>query len=205
MRCLLPESHTCRRLGAYVLLIGVIVVSSSCGMVSYGIPQRVLIDAPDFWCELKAPYPPPMNRSDDAVVQAAISRKIAKNSEITAICLAANENEQLVVTVSELSKSSDPFSPKNITYYRVTDGAIRAISKTVQGPSPDIDYEQTIFNAAQKSKATRNKAIIIYSRSDKNLTVVGNADGCMAEVSVILDFEPYREPVSVRLVPICSK
>ena len=72
-------------------------------------------------------------------------------------------------------------------------------------PSPDIDYEQTIYDAALKSKATRNKSVIIYSRADQNLTVVGKTDGCIAEVSVIRDFEPYREPFSVRLIPVCIK
>jgi hypothetical protein len=201
----MPESRIYRRLIAYLLLIGIASVTAACGLVSYGFPKRVVVDAADYWCELKAPYPPPLNKTEDAAVLAATSRDVVKIKNITAICLAANENDQLVVTVSGMSQSPDLLSNKEITYYHVSNGKICGFSKTIREPSPDVDYELTIFNAAVKSKVTGNKSVIIYSRPEQNLTVVGNADVCVAEVSVVFGFEPYKEPFSSRLVPVCSQ
>jgi hypothetical protein len=203
MRNCLPESQIFCRIGAKLLLFGIIGISSGCGLVSYHPRVATYFDFDTDWYELKTPSAPE-SPSELAAAQAAESRHVVKIHDISAICLAANERKQLVVTVSGTSRLSNPLSPKEITYYRFTRGNIDAFSYTVQEPSPDVEYERTIFNAASTAKVTNMKEVILYSHNNLNLTVVSHASGCIAKVSIISGFSPSGELLSVRYIPICS-
>jgi len=219
MKKFLPKQLTYRRLGAYLLLIGISVEAYGCGLVSFGIStggtiyaanpkwyeseEGGTINTANKWYELATPRAP-KDPKEEAAFQAAISRYIFKSNEITAICLAADEKDQIVVTISGAPNISNPMSPKEITYYRITDEKISAFSETVQEPSPDVDYELTIYKAAVLSKENRNKYVIIYDRKDNVYTIIGNTKSCSAEVSLKAGIEQDKEPLSIRFVPICG-
>lgn len=141
---------------------------------------------------------------EDAAYEAAMSRSVVKNGDITAICLAADSSNQIVVAIENLSHDSNEMAPKKITYYLLVGGKIRAYSKPVMEPSLDIDYERTIYLAAQKAISSTGYAVVIYSRPGRNLTVKGaRGEKCTFKVTVLDGFDTAGEILSEREVTIC--
>lgn len=187
--------------GVYILLALILSVASGCKLISYHPDGLLSIGN---WHELEVPIPPD-SELEKLAVESAQKRRVVTNDEMVAIPIAVNETNQLVVTVVGLAPHSDPMLPKKITTFRIINGNIGAFSKTIEQPSPDVDYEETLFNAAMISKTKRYKEVIIYTRPDENLLVVGDAKGCMAKVTVHKGLEKNATPFAERVVPVCSR
>ncbi len=150
----------------------------------------------------------PQGPEEEAVYEAARWKEVKTHGDFTAIFLAGDESTQIVVAIEGSRLSVDEMAPKKITYYLVVNRIIRAHSEPIMAPSPDIDYERTIYAAAARAKYEYGINVTIYSRPMQNLTVKAVAKtaytNCTFEVTVLNGFDVQGEILSLRDVKVCS-
>ena len=158
----------------------------------------------DPWTVLDTPHPP-LGAREEAVCKAAMSKRSVTTDCVSAIPLVHGNKYAQVLAVEDFKPAKDPMRPKRITSYLVTMGKIAAVSSSVLEPSPDEDYERTLFKAARGASLESDAAVIIYSRPDRNLTVSGTANGkCSMKVKVIDGFNSAGDTLSTRFINVCG-
>ncbi|QEM67627.1 hypothetical protein FO488_05310 [Geobacter sp. FeAm09] len=146
----------------------------------------------------------PQGPEELAVCNAAKSRKAVSSGGITAVFLAGDHAHQIVIAVAGSGQEVDEMTPKKLTNYLVVDGKIRAYSKPVMAPSPDVDYEKTVYSAATGALSPAGFSVIIYSRPTRDLTIKGTRKtGCTFKVTVLDGFDSAGKVLSERSVNIC--
>jgi hypothetical protein len=193
------------KIGKKLLMIGALAVIGGCGDYVLIACHPGGFTAPeDQWHELKDCREPECP-AEKAVVAAAKLKNSVKAGNITATCLAADEKSQIVVAAVGNSSETDLMAPKSLTNYRVVDGKIDAYSETVSGPSPDADYEKTIYSAARGAMVNLDKSVIIYTRPEQVLTVTAYVEGgCVITVRVRAGLNPSGEVISERKINVCN-
>ncbi|HLO27139.1 MAG TPA: hypothetical protein VK187_13600 [Geobacteraceae bacterium] len=192
------------KIGNIFMLAGVLFIVGCAGYTLISRSPAGAVAPQDRWHELKVSREPE-GAVEKAVVEAAQQKSSVETGKIMTTCLAADEKSQLVVAAVASSPMTDSMAPKDITMYRVVDGRIDAFTETVTGPSPDADYEKTIYSAAMGAKARRENNVIIYKRPDRNLLVNAKIEsGCVIKVIVKAGFEITGEVLSERKVNICN-
>ena len=197
--------HAALAAGKGILLAGVMVLFNACSsykLVSYSPSDT--FDSRDQWNELKASRKA-VGPVEEAVVEAARQKSFVKAGQVTATCLAADDKTQIVVAAVDTSRKMDPMAPKSVTTYRVVGGEIDAFMETVTEPSPDVDYEVTVYSAAMGALANRNFNVIIYTRPGLNLVLDAKIKNeCIVVVKVISGLKKSEEVLSERIINICN-
>lgn len=182
------------------LVCGLLAMTAGCS----GITMVGSLDAEtETWTNSVAPREP-QGPVEMAVCNAAASKTTVSSGDITAVYLATDSSYQIVVAVVGSGHEADEMTPKKITNYLVVDGKIRAYSQPVMAPSPDVDYEKTIYSAAVGALSPDGFSVIIYSRPTRNFTVKGTKKTkCSFKVTVLDGFDSAGKILSERDVNIC--
>lgn len=201
-----PAAHYAGlKAGKGFLLAGVMALLNGCSsysLISYS--PSATFDSSDQWNELKVSRKA-VGPVEEAVVEAAKLRSFVKTGQVTATCLAADEKTQIVVAAVGADQKSDPMAPKSLTSYRVVGGEIDAFMEPVTEPSPDVDYEATVYSAAMGALTNRNINVVIYNRPGLNLVFDASIKNeCVIKVKVMAGVDKTGEVVSERIINICN-
>jgi hypothetical protein len=192
--------------GKCLLFGGMLALLNGCAnftLISFSTLEP--LEAQEQWNELKEPRTP-NGPVEEAAVKAAGLRSFVKEGQITAICLAADEKSQIVVAAVDTALKMDPMAPKSLTSYRIVDGRIDAFMATVTEPSPDIDYEMTVYSAAMGAMTSRNANVVIYQRQDRNLVMDASIKNeCVITVRVVDGLNKTGDVISERRINICNR
>ncbi len=183
-------------------LVGLAGCSDNFKLVAYDEGRIWGTDDP--WTVLDTPHPP-LGAKEEAVCKAAMSKRSVSTDCVSAIPLVYGNKYVEVVAIEDFKPAKDPMRPKKITSYLVLMGKIAAVSSSVLEPSPDEDYEMTLFKAARGASLESDAAVIIYNRPDRNLTVSGTPNGkCSMKVKVIDGFNSVGDTLSTRFINVCG-